>query len=66
MNGLTKNYKKYNEYLKNMPEPILPSQLPKKKINFSAIVKYAKKNNIKIAELSGEEKELLIKKIGTF
>jgi len=66
MNGLTKNYKKYNEYLKTMPEPILPSQLPRKKINFSAIAKYAKKNNIKIAELSGEEKELLIKKIGTF
>ena len=31
MSGLTKNYKAYNEYLKTMPEPIMPSQLPKRK-----------------------------------
>lgn len=34
MSGLTKNYKIYNEYLKTMPEPVMPSQLPKKKSIF--------------------------------
>ena len=27
MNGQTKSLKKYNAYIKNMPEPIMPSQL---------------------------------------
>ena len=47
-----KNYKAYNEYLKTMPEPIMPSQLPKRKINLSAISKYAKENHIRVADLS--------------
>lgn len=66
MNGLAKNYKAYNDYLRTMPEPTVPSQLPKRKINFSAISKYAKKYNICVAMLSPEEKELLIQKVGSF
>lgn len=66
MSGLTKNYKAYNEYLKTMPEPIMPSQLPKRKINLSAISKYAKENHTRVADLSAEEKELLIRKVGSF
>ena len=66
MSGLTKNYKAYNDYLRTMPEPIMPSQLPKRKINFSAIAKYAKEHNICVAKLSPEEKELLVRKVGSF
>lgn len=66
MSGLTKNYKAYNEYLKVMPEPIMPSQLPKRKINLSAISKYAKENNICVAKLSTEEKEQRIQNVGSF
>lgn len=66
MSGLTKNYKAYNEYLKVMPEPLMPSQLPKRKINLLAISKYAKENHICVARLSAEEKEQLIQKIGRF
>ena len=46
-----------------MEVPIMPSALPKRKINFSALVKYAKEHNIDIASLSLEEKEELIKNI---
>lgn len=37
-----------------------------RKINFSAIAKYAKENNICVAKLSPEEKELLVRKVGSF
>ena len=62
MNGPRKNYKKYNEYIKLMDAPVMPSELPKRKINLSAIAQYALENEIVIAELSEEEKEKLIKK----
>lgn len=62
MTGLTRSYKAYYEYLKTMPEPIMPSQLPKRKINLPAIAKYAEENHICVAELSEAEKELLIQK----
>lgn len=64
MSGQTMSYKKYNEYVKTMPAPVMPSELPKRKINFSAIVQYAKENQICVAALSGEEKERLIETIG--
>ena len=57
MNGQMMNYKRYNQYIKTMPSPIMPSDLPKRKINLSAIAKYAKDNNICIASLSDTEKE---------
>lgn len=66
MNGQTKSFKQYNEYLNNMPEPIMPSQLPKRKINFSGISRYAKEHNICVAALSEEEKNKLIELIGKF
>ena len=64
MNGQTKSLKKYNAYIKNMPEPIMPSQLPK--INFSAISKFAKEHNICVASLTEEEKNKLIESIGKY
>ena len=66
MNGQTKSLKKYNAYIKNMPEPIKPSQLPKRKINFSAISKFAKEHNICVASLTEEEKNKLIESIGKY
>jgi hypothetical protein len=59
------NYKKYREYLKTMEAPVMPSELPKRKINFSAIAKYAKENHICIAKLSTQEKENLISMLET-
>ena len=49
-----------------MPEPIMPSQLPKRIINFSGISRYAKEHNICVAALSEEEKNKLIESFGKF
>jgi hypothetical protein len=56
MSGQTMNYKKYYDYLKTMQEPIMPSQMPKIKINLSAVSKLAKERNICFADLSETEK----------
>ena len=61
MNGQTMNFDNYYKYLSTMEAPIMPSALPKRKINFSNLVKYAKDHNIDIASLSVEEKENIIK-----
>ena len=60
MNGQMMNFEKYNEYISSMEMPLMPSLLPKRKINFSILVRYAKEHNINIASLSTEEKEKLI------
>jgi hypothetical protein len=57
------NYRKYYEYLKTMPEPIMPSQLPKIKINLKEAAKVAKMNNICFANLNESEKEKFLKEI---
>lgn len=64
MNRQTMNYKKYHQYLKTMPAPIMPSELPKCKMNLSAIAKYAKDNNLNIASLSNSEKKQIIETVG--
>ena len=61
MNGQMMNFENYNKYLATMEAPIMPSSLPKSKIRFSDLVKYAKEHNIDIASLSAEEKEDLVK-----
>ena len=66
MSGQMKSFKTYKAYLKTMPEPIMLSQLPKKRINFSAISRYAKEHNICVAELSKEEKDRLVESVGRF
>ena len=63
MNGQMMSFDNYNKYLSTMEAPIMPSSLPKRKINFATLVKYAKEHNIDISSLSIEEKEKLIKKI---
>lgn len=56
---------RYNNTIiyEKVSEPIMSSQLPKKRINFSAISKYAKEHNICVAELSKEEKDKLVKSV---
>lgn len=61
MNGQMMNFKAYNEQLKNMQEPILPSQLPKVSINLRELVRYAKKKGVKVMELTEEERQQFIK-----
>ena len=57
---------KYNNTIiyEKVSELVMPSQLPKKRINFSAISKYAKEHNICVAELSKEEKDWLVENVG--
>lgn len=64
MSGQMMSYKKYNEYLEKMAAPIMPSELPKRKIDFSAIARYAKEQGISIASLSASEKEKIIELVG--
>ena len=52
--------KKYNEYVKTMLEPVLPSQLPKISVDWSAMVRYVKEQNIIIGDLSDDEKQRLL------
>lgn len=63
MSGQTMNYSKYYEYLKTMPEPIMPSQLPKIKINLKEAAKLAKTNNICFSNLNESEKEKFLMEI---
>lgn len=63
MNGQTMNYSNYFNYVKTMEDPIMPSQLPKRKLNLSAIARYAKQHKICFADMSEEEKETILNKI---
>lgn len=64
MNGQMKNYNKYYSYVKTMPDPIMPSELPKRKLNLPLIAKYAKEHGICFANMTEEEKEMILAKIG--
>ena len=59
MNGQRMNYSKYYSYIKNMPDPIMPSELPKRKLNLSLIAKYVKENDICFADMTEEERDQL-------
>lgn len=61
MNGQMMNYKKYNEILKTMPQPISLSQIPKVKIDYKGLKEYAKAKGVAPAHLSDAEKNQFIK-----
>ncbi len=61
MNGQMMNYKKYNEILKTMPQPIPLSQIPKVKIDYKGLKEYAKAKGVAPAHLSDAEKNQFIK-----
>jgi hypothetical protein len=63
MSGQTMNYRKYYDYLKTMPEPVMPSQLPEIKINLKTAAQVAKKHNVCYAKLSDREKEKFLEEV---
>ncbi len=52
MNG---QMKKYKESLNRTPGPIMPSQIPKVKLDMRGMVKYAKERGIAPIDLTQEE-----------
>ena len=63
MRNQTMNFKAYYESLKNMSEPIMPSQLPKVKFDGRGLIAYAKEKGIPPHELSQEEKKMFIQEL---
>ena len=59
----TMNFKAYFESLKDMPEPVMPGQLPKVRFDGRGLIEYAKKKDIPPHELSREEKEMFIREL---
>lgn len=60
MNGQMLSSKKYEMSLKRMMEPVLPSQLPKIKMDLAGLSRYAKEKGISLSELTDEEKRRFI------
>ncbi len=54
MNG---QMKKYKESFSRTPGPIMPSQIPKVKLDMRGLVKYAKERGVAPVDLTQEEKE---------
>ena len=54
------NYSRYYESIKNMTEPIMPSQLPHVKCSISEIISYAHKKGVQPYQLSDDEKKSLL------
>lgn len=63
MSGQTMNYKKYYNHLKKMPEPVMPSELPKKKFDLRKAAQYIKEHNLSVTTMTESEKEVLLKKV---
>lgn len=60
MNGQMLSSKKYETSLKHMMEPVLPSQLPKIKMDLAGLSRYAKEKGIPLSEVSNEEKRRFV------
>lgn len=60
MNGQMMSYDKYYMALKDMPQPVPFIELPKVKMDFRAILKYAKEKNLNPNDLSMEEREKFV------
>lgn len=60
MNGQMLNYKRYQESLDKTPEPIMPSQLPKIKMDLAGMSNYARKKGISLHELTVQERKRFI------
>lgn len=60
MNGPMMNYS-YSRYLESLKEtPYHKSELPKIKIDFSGMIKYARKHGKKTIDLTDEEKSMFV------
>lgn len=60
MNGQMMNYRSYLQNLKTMPQSIMPSELPKIKINHKGLLAFAKEKGVKVIDLSEQEKQQFI------
>lgn len=60
MNGRTMNYNRYYQAMESMREPIMPSQLPKFKMDINGMVAYARSQGKKVVELSEIERKKFI------
>lgn len=60
MNGQMQNFRRYEISLKRMEQPVLPSQLPKVKMDLAGLSRYAKEKGVTLYELSEEEKRRFI------
>lgn len=58
--GGWKNSKSYNESLARMPQPILPSQLPKVKMNLAGLSQYAKEKGVSLYDLTEQELSMFV------
>ena len=53
--------KRYEESLKNTPDPIMPSQLPQMNLDLRGLMNYAKSIWKKVVDLTDAEKRMFIK-----
>lgn len=60
MNGQMLSSKRYDMSLKDMMGPVLPSQLPKIKMDLAGLSRYAKEKGISLSQLTEEEKRRFI------
>lgn len=60
MNGQMQNSKRYEESLKRMQQPVLPSQLPRVKMDLAGLSRYAKAKGVSLSELTDQEKSKFI------
>ena len=60
MSGQRIAYEKYKKQLETMSEPIMPSELPKIKLDLRKTARYLKDNNINLETLSASEKNAII------
>lgn len=63
MSGQTMNYNKYYKSLEKMPEPIMPKDLPKAKMDINGLVDYARSKGKRVSELTEEELNRFIIKL---
>lgn len=61
MNGVQMSLKKYRQTVEHMAPPIMPSELPKIKMDISGMTAYAKKVGKQLNELTKEERNRFIK-----
>ena len=63
MSGQTMNYNRYYKSLEKMPDPIMPKNLPKAKIDINGLVDYARRKGKRVNELTEEEQNRFIIKL---
>lgn len=60
MNGQMLNSKRYAESLARMSQPIMPSQLPKIKMDLAGLSRYAREKGVSLCELTEQEKSMFV------